>query len=257
MALLPVHFHLKTANTALNPTLLADLKVPQLADGFEERLAYERLLEMVVRLNGNALTVDTTEVQGEAPGLNYPLDLHIDVVLLPWEWRDAISPLFFSAGGEPPLGFHAQTTGQELMGEGHYNPRHQVVVFVPNDQDLEALLDHALKESGLVDFEDAERLFYNTLPHEISHVLLFAEASGGMSSHSIDVAFHAGAFPFDRHVVSTGRALQRLANHYKACFTEADEADAMEEWVETQGYALLETLSTLAPAKPPGIHPKP
>lgn len=247
MAVLPVHFHLKTADTALNPSMVVDLDLLPAPDVFEERLAYERLLDMVLRLNREGLALDATEVQNLAPELVYPTALSIDVVLLPWEWREDVSALFFS-DGEPPLGFHAQTTGEELLAEGHYNPRHQVVVFVPSDQDLEALLDQTLMDSGLREFEDAERLFYNTLPHEISHVLLFAEASGGMSSHEIDVAFDDGAFPFDRHAVSTGRELERLANHYEHCSSEAEEVDAMEELVETQGYALLQAL--WAPAEP-------
>lgn len=243
MAVLPVHFHLKTADTALNPCMVADLDLFTASDVFEERLAYERLLDMVVRLNREGMTLDASEVHKKAPHLLYPDALNIDVLLLPWEWRKEVSAWFFS-DGEPPLGFHAQTTGEELLAEGHYNPRHQVVVFVPTDEDLEALLDQTLEDSGLLEFEDAERLFYNTLTHEVSHVLLFAEASGGMSSHEIDVAFDDGAFPFDRHAVSTGRALDRLAGHYEHCSSDADEVDAMEELVEAQGYALLHILST-------------
>jgi len=204
---------------------------------------------MVLRLNREGLTIDAGEAQEKAQHLAYPSSLDIDVVVLPWEWRHEISALFFSSKDDPPLGFHAQTTGQELLANGHYNPRHQVVIFVPNDQELETLLDQTQHDSGLREFEDAERLFYNTLTHEISHVLLFAEASGGMSSHDID----GGASPLDRHAVSTGRDLDRLADHYQHCSTKAEEVEAMEELVETQGYALLRKLSTPAPLEKPGL----
>jgi len=243
MTTLSVHFHLKTAETAINPYLLPDLDLPPLTDAFEQRLAYDRLLKMVQRLNREGLIVEAGEVQAQALDLAYPSALSIDVLLLPWEWREEISSLFFPSG-QPPLGFHAQTTGEELLGQGYFNPRHQVVMFVPSNHDLENLLEQTMEDGGLQHMEDAERLFYNTLTHEISHVLLFAEASGGMSSHEIDVAFDAGAFPFDRHAVSTGRELKRLADHYAHCMDEAEEVEAMEELVETQGYALLNLLSS-------------
>ena len=253
MSILPVSFRIPSLEEAIDLDMGDDLDLIAPAPPMEDRVAYHRFSALVAQLGALNLEVDASEVQAQAPDIVYPSEVTIDVVFLPFEARHNVSEVFALTGPDAPLGFHAQTTGDGLLGgdDCFFNDRHQVVVFVPSNQDLETFLSAHMDDLDL-SREAAETDFYNTLTHEVSHVLLFAEASGGLSSYDIDVCFDAGDFPFDRHAVTTGCELSRLADHYADCQDEQDATEAMEQLVEDQGHALLQraTASTRAKPKP-------
>lgn len=241
MSHLPVVFHTPTASDVIDPQHWRMLEDEGMPTEFEQRFFFGRMRTIIGQLNALSLTVPVAEVQGQAPDITYPQSVEIDVLLLPQEAQEYISASF--GFEQAPMGFYAQTTGEGVLGEEEFNPRHQVVVFVPDDAQYQKMLAEHMEEMG-VDLNRAQRDFENTLTHEISHVLLFAQASGGLSSYDIDGCFDDGSFPFDRHSVTTGRELRDFDMYYANCVDQDHEVEVMEELVEERGHRLLDQLYT-------------
>lgn len=162
-------------------------------------------------------------------------DIEIEVIFIPESLKEYVSGSFNVSDA---LGLAAFTQGDLLFGEKFYNDKFQVVVFCPTNQDLKEKLDYLLE----IEKEDYLHLLLNTLPHEISHITLFLESSGGQTPEEVDINFDSGLFKYNVDDCILGEDHPK----YKKLFSgQYDKNQVMENLVEKKGLNLLEKLNLI------------
>lgn len=164
------------------------------------------------------------------PEIEFREDIEVEVIFAPESLKEDIQNSFDI--GKDLLGLAAFTHGEMLLGEQMYNDKFQVIIFCPSNEDLKISLESVPEESR----SDYLYSLLNTLTHELSHITLFLESSGGQTPHEVDMNFDAGFFDNDVTDCILG------INHkkYEELFFDCDDTnEVMENIVENKGFGLL------------------
>ena len=190
-------------------------------------LFYQKNLEI---LNAIELLIIANPWKEHYPEIEFRENVEVEVIFAPESLKEDIQNSFDI--GKDLLGLAAFTHGEMLLGEQMYNNKFQVIVFCPSNKDLKVSLESVPEESR----SDYLYSLLNTLTHELSHITLFLESSGGQTPHEVDMNFEAGIFDNDVTDCILG------INHekYEELFFDCDDTnEIMETIVENKGFGLL------------------
>ena len=193
----------------------------------KDNLFYQKNLEI---LNAIEPLIIANPWKEHYPEIEFRENVEVEVIFAPESLKEDIQNSFDI--GKDLLGLAAFTHGEMLLGEQMYNDKFQVIVFCPSNEDLKVSLESAPEKSR----NDYLYSLLNTLTHELSHVTLFLESSGGQTPHEVDMNFEAGIFDNDVTDCILGINHQK----YEELFFDCDDTnEIMETIVENKGFGLL------------------
>lgn len=213
---------------------LLDEGVDDLSALLENNLFYEFSTNILKSLP--QLRLNTQEIKEEHPELQYAEQQFVEILFLPQSCSSVILP-FFNIKNEKTLGFAAFTSGDGLLCDSFFNPKAQVIVFCPSNEDLVNLVAEMSEY-----YDDSDLLMkkiLNTVTHEICHQVLFLQSSGGLSAVDIDVLYDSGDIYRTIGDCQKGMFLNQYSSLYEEAYGDLEENEKMEEIVEEEGMSLL------------------
>lgn len=193
----------------------------------KDNLFYQKNLEI---LNAIEPLIIANPWKEHYPEIEFRENVEVEVIFAPESLKEDIQNSFDI--GKDLLGLAAFTHGEMLLGEQMYNDKFQVIVFCPSNKDLKVSLESVPEELRI----DYLYSLLNTLTHELSHITLFLESSGGQTPHEVDMNFEAGIFDNDVTDCILGINHQK----YEELFFDCDDTnEIMETIVENKGFGLL------------------
>ena len=213
---------------------LLDEGIDDLSALLENNLFYEFSTAILKSLP--SLNLNIEEIKEEHPQLFYAEQKCIEVVFLPQLCSSVFLPLF-DIEDKKTLGFAAFTSGDGLLCDSVLNPKAQVVVFCPSNEDLGNLV---AEMSEYYDDQDLlMKKLLNTVTHEIYHQVLFLQSSGGLSAVDIDILYDSGDIYRTVSDCQKGIFLNQYCPLYEGTDSDLEEKEKMEEIVEEEGMKLL------------------
>lgn len=233
-----IKFKLGVIEDAIDKEQMADYDLGR-ADAPDELLAFWS--DALARLETHEAFTNPKVVNEDLLGTGYARekdDVTVEVYLCS---RASLNEL---ASAEGAMGCHWVTThDMDPMGdESAYSRVFRILVVSDKAEFLAMMQEEAIQDIN----PSAHRFEYlaaylNTVFHEIGHVALFAENSGMLPPHEIDLLSDAGEIGCDIFDCSTGYGIRPLPYgedlHWADNPTEASEM--MEEFVEELGKTFM------------------